>query len=272
MKHIVKHLIYFLFIIIFTSSAYAQEEAAIKADKTGTNPVNFTNDFRLYNEYIWLNTRGDGYQNVTTMQYRTPFADGKWQFQAKIRSVGIKADINDDGRDDVDEWGFGDTDLRFLTVPYLNMKKKRALAMGLEVFLPTASEEVLGSERVSLGPQIFAVKFLPFGIPGTLIAPAYQHKFSVYEQSDNDSQQLGLLDLFILWSSPSKQYWALLDPQGVIDYENDIEFGQVDAEAGMMLDKVLGTQGHSIYVRPSIGFGRDRLSDGSIEVGYKIVW
>ena len=30
-------------------------------DKTGTNPLNFTYDARLYNEYRWLNTAGDGH-------------------------------------------------------------------------------------------------------------------------------------------------------------------------------------------------------------------
>jgi len=36
------------------------------SDKAGTNPVNFTQDVRLYNEFLWLNTKGDGEQNITT--------------------------------------------------------------------------------------------------------------------------------------------------------------------------------------------------------------
>ncbi len=64
----------------------------------------------------------------------------------------------------------------------------------------------------------------------------------------------------------------LLDPQFILDYEEDVEFGLLDAEFGTMLDRFIGKQGHSVYVRPSIGFGRDRLTDASIEVGYKIVW
>jgi hypothetical protein len=46
----------------------------------------------------------------------------------------------------------------------------------------------------------------------------------------------------------------------------------IDLEAGTMRDKYLGTKGHSAYARPSIGIGRDRLTDGSIEIGYKIIW
>ena len=85
-----------------TLLAEEDPQAAAKADKTGTNPINFTNDFRIYNEYQWLNTAGDGYQNITTLQYRTPFADGKWQFQIKTRGVNISADTNNDGIKDLD--------------------------------------------------------------------------------------------------------------------------------------------------------------------------
>jgi len=40
----------------------------------------------------------------------------------------------------------------------------------------------------------------------------------------------------------------LLDPQVVLDYEEDKQFSIIDAEFGMMLDKYLGTKGHSVYV------------------------
>lgn len=165
-----------------------------------------------------------------------------------------------------------EVDFRFLTVPIMNMKKKFALAVGFETFLPTAQEPALGSQRLSFGPQVFAVFFAPFGIKGTLIAPAYQHRFSVWEDDGIDNLHQGLIDIFILWASADKQFWGLLDPQIVLDYEKDIQFGILDAEFGMMLDKYLGTKGHSMYIRPSVGFGQDRATDASIEAGYKVIW
>jgi hypothetical protein len=257
-----------------STSAQAQDDAkaAMKKDKTGTNPINFTHDMRLYNEFLWLNTKGDGEQNITTFEFRTPFADGKWQFRTRIRYASIEADINDDGIDDLDDSGIGDFDFRFLTVPILNMKKKFALAVGFETFLPTATEDSLGSGALSFGPQVFGVFFAPFGIKGTLIAPAYQHKFSVDEDDGRSDVHQGLIDLFLLWISSNKQYWTLVDPQIILDYEQDEEYMLVDIEAGTMLDKYLGTKGHSAYLRPSFGVGNNRPTDGSIEIGYKIIW
>lgn len=102
-------------------------------DNTGTNPVNFSRDIRAYNDFSKLNTEGDGTQNVTTLEFRTPFAEGKWQWRLRARYNSTKADLNDDGDGDVDESGLGDSDMRFLTVVDLDMETKTAWAAGLEV-------------------------------------------------------------------------------------------------------------------------------------------
>jgi len=65
-------------LVVFSTYGMAQEQTN-KKDKTGTNPVNFQRDIRFYNEYSWLNTEGDGNQNLTTVEFRTPFLEGKWQ-------------------------------------------------------------------------------------------------------------------------------------------------------------------------------------------------
>ncbi len=245
----------------------ADLKAAMAKDKTGTNPVNFTHDLRLYNEYQFLNVAGDGFNNITTLEYRHPLADGKWQVRARVRGVKIEADTNNDGTDELDESGLGDIDFRVLTVPHLDMPNKFAIATGLEVFIPSASDDALGTEALSLGPQVFGVFFTPFGIPGLLIAPAYQHKFSIAEESGAPNVHQGLIDLFILWTSKDKQTWSLINPQMVLDYKQDRVFGFIEVEVGQMIGN-----GHSVYVRPSVSVGGDRPTDGSIEVGYKVIW
>ena len=67
-------------LMLATGGASAQEQDQGK-DSTGTNPVNFSRDIRVYTEYSELNTEGDGSQNLTTLEFRTPFAEGKWQWR-----------------------------------------------------------------------------------------------------------------------------------------------------------------------------------------------
>jgi len=251
------------------AEAVTEEEvkAKFEKDKTGTNPVNFTFDARLYNEYRWLNTAGDGGQNLTTFEFRAPFASGKWQFRGKIRAVDLKADFNDDGTDDVDEFGFGDIDLRFMTVPYMNIKKKFAMALGIEFFLNTASEDELGAGATSVAPLIFLGFFNPIG-PGSVLFPGYQHTFSIDEDDGRSRVNSGLIDLFLVQTFKENKYWTYVDPQIVLDYENDSYFMLLELQGGMMV----GPIGHSTYIMPSFGVGGDRPYDFSIEVGYKIVW
>ncbi len=252
--------------VAFSSVGFAQEESQ-KSDKTGTNPINFSTDFRVYDEFSWLNTAGDGNQNLTTMEFRTPFAGGKWQWRVRGRFNVLSADLNNDGIDDIDESGFGDVDMRFLTVFSLNKATKTAWAGGLEVFLDTASEDALGSGTTALGPQLFYVKFLPRG----LFAPGLQYKFSVDEDSGRSKTDQILIDLNYLRMAKDKQSWFFTDPQIVIDNENNIEFAIVDLEFGFMMSKWTELKGHSFYIRPSFGVGKDRPTDYSIEIGYKIV-
>lgn len=254
-------------LLAFTANGFAQEQTD-GADKTGTNPVNFQRDLRAYNEFSWLNTEGDGDQNLTTVEFRTPFAKGKWQWRVRARYNSITADVNDDGRDDIDESGVGDIDMRFLTVPILDMANRQAFAFGLEVFLDTASEDALGSGTTSLGPQAFYVKFLKNG----LFAPGLQYKFSVDEDSGRADTDQIIIDLNYLRMAGDKQSWFFTDPQIVIDNENDTAFAIVDLEFGWMMSKWWpDLKGHSFYVRPSFGVGADRPSDYSVELGYKIV-
>ena len=59
----------FIATAVLSPTCYAEDEA--KSDKTGTNPINFSNDASLYYEFSWLNTEGDGTQNFTTGEVRT---------------------------------------------------------------------------------------------------------------------------------------------------------------------------------------------------------
>jgi hypothetical protein len=263
MKTIRKHglaLTTTLALSLATTGAWAQPEEQ-KKDKTGTNPINFATDFRIYNEYIQLNADGDANQNLTTVEFRAPLLEGKWQYRVRARYAML--DIDDAG---IDEKGIGDIDMRFLTVLSLNKESKTAWAAGMEFFLDTASEDELGSGTNSIGPQVFWVKFLKNG----LFAPGMQYKTSWVEDAGREETDQVLIDLNYLRMADNKLSWFFTDPQIVIDNENDIEFAIVDFEFGWMMVKWFPeAKGQSFYVRPSIGVGTDRATDGAIEVGYK---
>ena len=150
-------------------------------------------------------------------------ANGKWQFRTRLRASALDAGP-------VDGSGFGDMDIRFLTVPYLNMANKTAFAYGIETFIPTGTDDVISTNAFAFGPQVFFAWFAPFGGLVDLIAPGDQHQFSVWEESGASDVNLGLVDLFILKTFNDKQQWVMLNPQGILNYEATTEWAQFDVE------------------------------------------
>ena len=263
-------------LILLPVSGVAQDEvgaaeAAVtdKNDKSGTNPINFQRDLRIYNEYTWLNTEGDGNQNVTTLEYRTPFAGGKWQLRARLPYSITTADFNGDGIDDIDDNGLGDVNIRLMTVPWL--KGKNALALAVEVFFDTASEDSLGAGATSLAPVVFFGHFFQGGWgpwkKGGLFAPGLQYKFSIDEDKGRDKVEQIIIDINYLLMAENGKSWLFVEPQIVFDQVNDVEFAIMDIEVGFMTSR----PGQSWYIRPTftLGSSSDRSTDYGIEIAYK---
>ena len=248
-------------------------EAAVtdKNDKSGTNPINFQRDLRIYNEYLWLNTEGDGNQNLTTLEYRTPFAGGKWQLRARLPYSITTADFNGDGIDDIDDNGLGDFNIRLMTVPW--MKGTNALAFAVEAFFDTASEDGLGAGATSLAPVVFWGHFFKGGWgpwkKGGLFAPGLQYKFSIDEDEGRDEVEQVIIDINYFVMAENGKSWFFAEPQIVFDQVNDVEFAIMDIEFGFMTSR----PGQSWYIRPTftLGSGSDRSTDYGIEIAYKWV-
>ncbi len=232
-----------------------------KDDKTGTNPINFQKDIRFYHEYQDLGNGNEG--NVSTFEYRTPFADGKWQFRIKVPYRSL--DISGPGFS-IDESGLGDVNFRVLTVPYLNAETRQAFAYGLEVWLPTASEDILGYDDVVLGPQLFYAFFNPFGIETSGLFPGIQQAFNLGSDVGDDVNETRF-DVFFLKQWPEQQVYMLLNPQYIIDWENDVEGGVFDAEFGYTWKS-----GVTLYARPGYGMGPDEPLDWNFEAGIKYIF
>jgi hypothetical protein len=244
-------------LLISTTPALAQNK---QQDNSGTNPVNFTWDWRSYLELQHL-PHGDNSSIVHTIEQRVPL--GKYQFRYRVRQRWLSFDPDGNGTS-TEINGIGDFDVRFLAVPLVD--QRYALATGLEITFDTASNVRLGAGKHTLGPQIFAVLFKPPG-GGQLVAPAYQFVFDVAGDDDRPDVRRSQFDLFYLWLAQSKKWWMMANPQAVIDHENDVEFALFEAEYGRMM-----FAGLSSYLRPSIGLGDERPYDWSAEGGFKVIY
>jgi hypothetical protein len=253
-------------------------------DNTGTNPVNFTYDFRLISEMQSLNDP-DGSLIKNTVEFRVPLGrdianlQGKGKdslfynmgnrFGLRFRAYYQNLSVDIPGAEPFDSAnvsGIGDFDARFLSIAYSS--KKFILAPGLEAFFNTASNDALGSGKDTLGPVVFAV--FP-GILGgrSLFAPGYQYVFDISGDDDRADISRSQIDLYFVWILASGKNWLLVDPQIILDHENDKEFVITDVEWGFM---IVPKYGVSAYLRPGWGIGSDRPFGWNLEVGLKFIW
>jgi len=264
--------------LIAASPTFAQEDEK-KKDNSGTNPVNFTFDYRLYTELQYL-PDGAGSQIRGIMEFRAPLGRdmanvlgeeaGFWrelgsQFALRFRAYYNSLTINDNssapfGSNNVS--GIGDFDARFLWLAHAT--NKFAFAPGLETFFDSASNDALGSGSTVLAPVVFFGLFNIMG-PYSIFAPGYQYRFNVSGPKVSTS----VIDLYFVWILAKGKNWTIINPQIIFDHHNGREFAMIDAEWGFMIFPQAGMSG---YIRPGIALGSDRPFNWNLEFAIKFVW
>ena len=265
-----------LIALVCPATVVAQEK---KKDNTGTNPVNFTYDYRLITEMQQFTDDG-GSLLKHTAEFRWPmggdianlkgeeagfYRDMGKRLAMRFRAYYNNLSVNDPLSDPFESSsvsGIGDFDARILGIAYAS--NKFILAPGLEAFFNTASNDYLGSGSNTLAPVLFGV-FPGLVGKGSLFAPGYQYVFDVSGNDVSRSQ----IDLYFVWMLVQGKNWFLIDPQIILDHLNDVEFMTIDAEWGFMIAPKSGVSG---YVRPGVGIGSYRPFDYNLEFAVKFVW
>jgi hypothetical protein len=281
MKQIVAYTTCFcLLLVALATPGLAQEEEKNESDNTGTNPINFTYDARFYTETSWL-TADDASLITNTFELRMPL--GRTMSNLTNQKLGIFNDLGsrhafrfkyrykslnvvDPGGSPVNVSGTGDMDLRYLYIPHVT--NKFGIATGLEVFLPTATNDALGDGKVILRPQVFAGFFGLFG-KTSIFAPGLLYLIDVAGDDDRASVNQWQMDIYFVWILAQQKHWLIINPQPVVDVANDKEFMIVDVEFGFMIPQLAGA---STWIRPGAGVGSDRPFDLTFEFGFKWIW
>ena len=253
-----------------------------KHDDTGTNPINFTYDARFYMETSWFD---GGSLIAPTFEFRLPLGadianlsnkkEGIFNDMGQKMALRLKfrpqqnLNLDDPGGDPTagaNISGMGDMDFRFLAIPYVT--KKFGIAAGLEAYFPTATNELLGTGRYALRPQVFAGFFGLFG-KNSIFAPGYLYVFDVGGDSDRDEIEQHQIDIYFVWLLAQARHWLIVNPAAVFDVENDKNFWVVDVEWGYTIPQLPGA---SIHLRPGFGVGEDRPFDWTFEFGIRFIW
>ncbi len=245
-----------------------------KADKTGTNPLNFQRTAQVVNEFDGL---GGAQVNFTRFRFAQPFYGGRMSFRAEIPLVYAHAGIANPGGDEggggsvtrvgnVSRFGLGDINLKFSYIPYA--RKSGGLLTAVELNPPTATESVLGTGKWVLAPTVAYGFFLP---GNHIFAPAYKHSISFAGNDSRADVNNGSFDLYFVSKFDDNRQWITVDPTYLLNYQQGKYSG---ATLRVIYGRVLGKIGDAVvsgYVKPGVGIGHDRPNDWSVEGGISLI-
>lgn len=150
--------------IFVSGSALAQDEMSLeKAAQKANNPVSDAWLLVSQNDYTVLDTpEGNQWQNSTTLQpvMPVPIFDGEWNLVNRIVTGVVSAPVakDFDSPNFYDQRTTGWTDTVFFSLAAPNRDDGFIWGVGPTFLLPTASEDVLGTEKWSAGPAALVAR------------------------------------------------------------------------------------------------------------------
>ena len=246
-------------------------------DNTGTNPVNFSYDYRLYMEMADLPI-DDSSLITNTIEFRwplgrdvanlkgvgagSPYHDMGSRFAMRLRARHSNLSVEIPDTDPYSVSGIGDLDARLLYLPYVG--NKTVLAVGLEGFFNTATSDALGSGKTSLGPTVIVV-FPGLLGRGSLFAPAYQYVFDVGGSDDRADIGRSQLDLYFVWTLAGGKGVIMLKTFSKVLFPG-MRMGWIVAEEPV-IDKIILLNHAQSFDSDEISLGELRGVDIIVEAG-----
>lgn len=160
--------------------------------------------------------------------------------------------------------GLGDA---LVSVSWLIPEQNNLLGYGfkLEMFLPTATDKLLGSGKLQASPSAFIL----FSLPGNFYAAfGYKHYQSLVGDHARDDINYGRLRANIGYTSPS-QWWILTNLYYYMDYEHG---GQAEFIPELEIGTLVN-DGTAVYINGSThAAGNWHTKDWSLGVGFKLLY
>jgi hypothetical protein len=283
----------FMVAIVIASPAVAQEGGK---QETGTDPRDFSPKFMPYYRFTELE---NGLENQSLTLFGLHAFTPKFALTYEIpvaykNDVGGTALNNGDGTcgpggffppgeglppisipgvtGNCQETGMGDMNLRFMASSDVGWLGGDWI-FGVQVDLPTASQNFLGTEQFRLGPMFAYVRDIPqWPGPGAFVAAMNFYFFDVFSDKDVDDTSMWVGRWFVML--PLRKpgpglfdgLYALPEFQPIYDFETDEFSFWVGPEIGKMLSPK-----HVVYLKPGWGVKPESLS-GDREFTFEIGW
>jgi len=282
---------YLLVLAVYMFGAFLPTTAA--AQETGTDPRDFAPKFMPYYRYTELE---NGLENNALTLFGLYAFTPKFAMTYEI-PVAYKLDVSgtpiNNGDDtcgpggsfepgpglpqvpipgvqgNCQETGMGDMNLRFMLATDQKLFGGDVM-YALQIDLPTATQNFLGTEQARLAPAFIWVHDIPkWPGPGAFMALMNFYFFDIYGDDDVDDTSMYVGRWFVMLPLSEKyKIYTLPEFQPIYDFENSHFSFWVGPEFG----KMIGDDGKNVvYLKPGFGVDPD-FARGDREFTFEIGW
>lgn len=238
----------FLIFTVCFANAITIEEYQIR----GVRPTDKISSLELNPSLTTIDDSGGISSSAFTAKYYYSFDQSY--------SIGVEVPVARFESPEKSTTGLGDI---LLSTSYTKPTKIANLDVGLDISIPTATDDLLGSSKLALNP--FAV--IEFSLSDNIFfATGYKHYASVTKEHSQEHTNMGRIRNMIGFTS-NLNWWAIADTQYYMDYKNSKDEFYLEVELGAMLYNEI-----SMYIKPGWRLGGNMQSkDWSLSFGVKLL-
>lgn len=156
-------------------------------------------------------------------------------------------------------------DILLAGTAFKQLSQKIGVGAKLEMFMPTATDDLLGTGKFIASPSAFVVWDLPYQF---YIAAEYKHYVSYAGDGGRDNVNYMRPRITVGYTSP-KEWYALTNLYYYVDFENHMqsEFAP-EVELGTLIN-----EGTMFYANVGTHAGGNwKLKDWSVSIGFKLLY
>jgi hypothetical protein len=204
----------------------------------------------------YYNLRGDSWTNILIFRSDRAFFKKRPRLGGKTGWLTrFDLPVAVDHRADETRAGLGDLYLQVLYLPYLT--RKFGFAAGTGLSLPTATDERLGTGKLTVAPVVAPIWFFPGRGFGFI---KMQDNISVAGDRDRPDLHYFTTTPLLVWRVKRK-WWVQFDTEARTNFQAS---GHTGYRSGFLIGRVLkGRMG--VWVKPEVGWGRYREIDFAIK-------
>jgi hypothetical protein len=244
----------FCFCLLAGASARAQEPQT-KTDSDLTRPILYSirpEYFRVGDD-TWRMQVVNRYD--TAIRRNRLWLGGKRGMLLRVELPVATGELPSTGN----QTGLGDAYGQVLAIPFNNGRFAYVLGTGL--FLPTATERILGTGKVTLAPAFAPIWFLH---GRGMFYVKLQDFISIAGAADRPDASFLLITPTLMHTLPRRS-WILIDTETTTNWHQN---GKTGVKSGVQVGKI--AHGFGLWLKPEVWWGPNRGGRWNLKTGFVI--